>query len=94
VDRCRKSRPRSSSHYYQSWRSWWARERERQRLVSTPLCTPQHTVKKTYVVDTLCVDLIERYAKEEGLELKDVVNLAFHEFFERRHYLPEERNPS
>jgi hypothetical protein len=25
----------------------------------------------------------------EGLELKDVVNLAFHEFFERRQYLPE-----
>ena len=25
----------------------------------------------------------------EGVELKDVVNLAFHEFFERRQYLPE-----
>jgi hypothetical protein len=47
-------------------------------------------VKKTYVVDTLYVDLVERYARAEGLELKDVVNLAFHEFFERRHYLPQE----
>jgi hypothetical protein len=36
------------------------------------------------------VDLIECYARAEGLELKDVVNLALHEFFERRHYLPEE----
>jgi hypothetical protein len=27
----------------------------------------------------------------EGVELKDVVNLAFHEFFERRQYLPEDR---
>jgi hypothetical protein len=26
----------------------------------------------------------------EGVELKDVVNLAFHEFFERRDYLPTE----
>jgi hypothetical protein len=26
----------------------------------------------------------------EGVELKDVVNLAFHEFFERRQYLPAE----
>jgi hypothetical protein len=67
-----------------------ARERDRQRLLSTPIGTPRHTIKKTYVVDTLYVDLIERYARTEGLELKDVVNLALHEFFERRHYLPEE----
>jgi hypothetical protein len=26
----------------------------------------------------------------EGLKLKDVVNLALHEFFERRQYLPAE----
>jgi hypothetical protein len=67
-----------------------ARERDRQRLLSTPVGTPRHTVKKTYVVDTLYVDLIERYAQAEGVELKDVVNLAFHEFFERRQYLPVE----
>jgi hypothetical protein len=65
-----------------------ARERDRQRLLSTPVGTPRHTMKKTYVVDTLYVDLIERYAQAEGVELKDVVNLAFHEFFERRDYLP------
>jgi hypothetical protein len=39
------------------------------------------------------VDLIERYAQAEGAELKDVVNLAFHEFFERRQYLPQEARP-
>ena len=66
------------------------RERDRQRLMSTPLGTPQHTVKKTYVVEALYVDLIERYAQAEGVELKDVVNLAFHEFFERRQYLPSD----
>jgi hypothetical protein len=68
-----------------------AREHDRQRLLGTPISTPRHTLKKTYVVDTLYVDLIERYAKAEGVELKDVVNLAFHEFFERRQYLPEDR---
>jgi hypothetical protein len=68
-----------------------ARERDRQRLLSTPIGTPRHTTKKTYVVDTLYVDLIDRYAQAEGVELKDVVNLAFHEFFERRQYLPGEK---
>jgi hypothetical protein len=67
-----------------------ARERDRQQLLRTPVGTPQHTVKKTYVVEVLYVDLIERYAQAEGVERKDVVNLAFHEFFERRQYLPQE----
>jgi hypothetical protein len=66
-----------------------ARGSDRQRLLSIPVGTPWHTTKKTYVVDTLYVDLIERYAKAEGVELKDVVNLAFHEFFERRQYFPQ-----
>ena len=67
-----------------------ARERDRQRLLSTPIGTPRNTVKKTYVVDTLYVGLIERCAQAEGVERKDVVNLEFHEFFERRQYLPAE----
>jgi hypothetical protein len=67
-----------------------ARECDRQRLLSIPIGTPRHTVKKTDVIDTLYVDLIERYAQAEGVEFKDVVNLAFHEFFERRQYLPVE----
>ena len=67
-----------------------AREQDRQRRLSTPIGTPRHTAKKTDVVDTLYIDLIERYAQAEGVELKDVVNLEFHEFFERRQYLPAE----
>jgi hypothetical protein len=62
-----------------------ARERDRQRLLSTPIGTPRHTVKKTYVVDTLYVDLIDRYAQAEGVERKDVVHLACH------HSEPERR---
>jgi hypothetical protein len=45
---------------------------------------------REYVVEQLYVDLIERYAQVGGVEPKAVVNLTLHEFFERRHYLPEE----
>jgi hypothetical protein len=62
----------------------------RHTLLSTPSGTPRHTMKKTYVVDSLYVELIDRYAQEQGVELKDVVNLAFHEFFERREFLPKD----
>jgi len=48
-------------------------------------------MKKTYVVDTLYIELIDRYAQEQGVELKVVVNRAFHEFFERRDYIPDDR---
>ena len=47
--------------------------------------TPRHTTKKTYVVNTVYVEMIDQYAREQGVEIKDVVNLAFREFFERRH---------
>jgi hypothetical protein len=67
-----------------------ARERDRQRLLSTCIGTPRNTVKKTYVVNTLYVDLIERYARAKGVEFNELVNLAFHEFFECRHYLSQE----
>jgi hypothetical protein len=60
----------------------------RQAFLSTPSGTPRHTMKKTYVVERLYIEFIDRYAQEQGVELKDVVNLAFHEFFERREYLP------
>jgi hypothetical protein len=59
----------------------------RHTLLSTLGGTPRHTIKKTYVVDSLYVGLIDRYAQEQGVERKDVVNLAFYEFFERRQYL-------
>jgi hypothetical protein len=62
----------------------------RHTLLRTPRGTPRHTIKKTYVVDSLYIELIDRYAQEQGVELKDVVNLAFHEFFERREYLPKD----
>jgi hypothetical protein len=37
------------------------------------------------------VALIERSARAERMQRKEVVNLAFHECFERRHYLLEEK---
>jgi hypothetical protein len=54
----------------------------RQALLSTPSGTPRHTIKKTYVVDTVHVDLIDRYAREHGMEIKDVLYLALQQFFE------------
>ena len=60
----------------------------RQALLSTLSGTPRHTIKKTYVVDSVYVELIDHYAKEHNLDLKDVLNLAFQEFFERRDYQP------
>jgi hypothetical protein len=39
-----------------------ARKRNLQWLLSTPVPTPQHIVKKLYVLDTPSVDLITRYA--------------------------------
>jgi lambda repressor-like predicted transcriptional regulator len=62
----------------------------RHALLSTPSGTPRHTMKKTYVVDSVYVELIDQYARSQGVEIKDVVNLAFHEFFERREYLPKD----
>ena len=43
----------------------------RHSLLSTPSGTPRHTMKKTYVVDSLYIELIDRYASEQGVELKD-----------------------
>jgi hypothetical protein len=59
----------------------------RHSLLSTPSGTPRHTMKKTYVVDRLYIELIERYAQERGVERKDVVNAAFQRFFEQVGYL-------
>jgi hypothetical protein len=54
----------------------------RRALLSTPSDAPRHTVEKTYVVDTAHVQAIDDYAREHGLEIKDVVYLAFQRFFE------------
>ena len=56
----------------------------RHALLSTPVGTPRQTQKKTYVFDTRHIALIEAYAQEHRLELKDVIYAAFQEFFERR----------
>ncbi len=53
--------------------------------------TPRRTPKQTFVGDVLEVELLERDAREEGLERADVVNLALHELFERRQSLPVSR---
>jgi hypothetical protein len=39
------------------------------------------------------VALIKRSARAESMERKDVVNLAFHQCFEQRQYLPEGARP-
>jgi hypothetical protein len=63
---------------------------DRQALPHTPTdprgTTPQHT----YVFDVRHIALINRYAQENRLEPKDVINAAFQEFFERRGYVSHE----
>ena len=56
---------------------------DRQALRSTP-STPGHTQKKTYVFDVRHIGLIDAYAQEHRLELKDVIYLMCEEFFQRR----------
>jgi hypothetical protein len=62
---------------------------DRQVVLSTPLGTPGHTQKKTYVFDVRHITLIDRYAQDHRLDLKDVIYAAFQEFFERRGYVEE-----
>jgi hypothetical protein len=59
---------------------------DRQALLSTPLGTPGHTQKKTYVFDRQHIALIDRYAQNHRLDLKDVLYQALEEFFQRRGY--------
>jgi hypothetical protein len=42
-----------------------------------------------HITSVLVQETLVRWLAQ-GVELKDVVNLAFHEFFERRDYLPTE----
>jgi hypothetical protein len=62
---------------------------DRQALMGTLPSTPEHTQKKTYIFSTRHVALIERYAQEHRLDLKDVIYTMCHEFFQRRGYLKE-----
>jgi hypothetical protein len=61
---------------------------DRQALLSTP-GTPGHTQKKTYVFDVRHVLLIDRYAQDHRVDLKDVLYQALDEFFQRRGYVEE-----
>jgi hypothetical protein len=60
---------------------------DRQALLSTPRGTPGHTQKKTYVFDSQHIALIDRYAQEHRLDLKDVLYQALEEFFHQRGYV-------
>jgi hypothetical protein len=62
---------------------------DRQALVGTLVGTPEHTRKKTYVFNTQHIALIDQYAQEHRLDLKDVIFAMCQEFFQRRGYLKE-----
>jgi hypothetical protein len=63
---------------------------DRQALVGTLTSTPEHTRKKTYVFDVRHIALIDRYAQEHRLDLKEVLFQALEEFFQRRGYIDGE----
>lgn len=56
----------------------------RHSLLSTPIGTPRHTMKKTYVVDSVHVAWIDQYAREHGLDIKDVLFMAIEAFMRAR----------
>jgi hypothetical protein len=56
----------------------------RQALLGTPIGTPRHTMKKTYVVDSVHVAWIEQYAREHGIDIKDVLFMAIEAFIRAR----------
>jgi hypothetical protein len=62
---------------------------DRHAALSTLLGTPGHTQKKTYVFDVRHVRLIERYAHDHRLDLKEVLHQALEEFFHQRGYVAE-----
>jgi predicted transcriptional regulator len=63
---------------------------ERQVMLSTPRGTPGHPQKKTYVFDVRHITLIDRYAQDHRLDLKDVIYSMCQEFFERHGYMAQE----
>jgi hypothetical protein len=62
---------------------------DRQALIGTLTGTPGNTQKKTYVFDVRHIALVDRYAQEHRLGLKEVMFQALEEFFQRRGYLDE-----
>jgi hypothetical protein len=63
---------------------------DRQALLSTPTGRPGNTQKKTYVFDVRHITLIDRYAQDHRLDLKDVIYSMCQEFFERHGYMAQE----
>ena len=53
-------------------------------LLSTPIGTPRNTIKKTYVVDSAHVAWIDQYAREHGMDIKDVLFMAIEAFIRAR----------
>jgi hypothetical protein len=62
---------------------------DRQALLETLTGTPGNTQKKTYVFDVRHIALVDRYAQEHRLGLKEVMFQALEEFFRRRGYVDE-----
>lgn len=62
---------------------------DRQALIGTLTGTPGDTRKKTYVFDMRHIALIDQYAQDHRLGLKDVIYAMCHEFFQRRGYIDE-----
>jgi hypothetical protein len=63
---------------------------DRQVVLRTPSGTPGHTQKKTYVFDVQHIALIDRYAQDHRLDLKDVIYTMCQEFFQQRGYVARE----
>jgi hypothetical protein len=64
---------------------------DRQAPLRIPPETPGHTQEQTYVFDVRHIALLERYAHDHRLELKDVIYAMCQEFFERRGYVEGRR---
>jgi hypothetical protein len=71
------------------WRDVEKMLADRQVFLRTPTGTPGYTQKKTYIFEARHIALIDQYAQEHRLGLKDVISAMCHEFFQRRGYLEE-----
>jgi hypothetical protein len=71
------------------WRDVEKMLADRQVFLRTPPGTPGHTQKKTYIFEARHIALIDQYAQDHRLGLKDVISAMCHEFFQRRGYLEE-----
>ena len=63
---------------------------DQQILLGTLTGTPRQTQKKTYVFDVQHIALIDRYAQDHRLDLKEVIYTMCQEFFQQRGYVASE----